>query len=94
MTSLEPYIIYLVPILVIAFFIYLCWYNTSKQKGKRGEKRVHDILMKLSDDYPISSDIIDLVEAMPHNECSSFIPRTNELGTKIVDWLDKMREKV
>ena len=50
--------------------------------------------LKLSDDYPISSDIIDLVEAMPHNECSSFIPRTNELGTKIVDWLDKMREKV
>ena len=59
-----------------------------------GETSSSTKTLKLSDDYPISSDIIDLVEAMPHNECSSFIPRTNELGTKIVDWLDKMREKV
>jgi hypothetical protein len=58
MTSLEPYIIYLVPILVIALFIYLCWGNTSKQKGKRGEKRVHDVLMKLSDEYNVFDDVI------------------------------------
>ena len=30
----------LIIILIVALFIYLAWYNSSRQKGKRGEMRV------------------------------------------------------
>ena len=34
------------------------WYNSPKYKGKEGEKRVHNILMQLPDDYVILDDVV------------------------------------
>ncbi len=51
--------LYLVIIIAsIAFAIYLAWYNSAKQKGKRGEMRVFSILMQLPDEYTIFNDVI------------------------------------
>ena len=38
------FIIPLIFILLIALTIYLAWYNSAKQKGKRGEMHVFSIL--------------------------------------------------
>lgn len=34
------------------------WYNSPKYKGKKGEKRIHNILMQLPDYYVILDDIV------------------------------------
>lgn len=34
------------------------WYNSPKQKGKRGEEKVYKKLLELSDDYHIFNDVI------------------------------------
>ena len=48
----------LIIILIIVLFIYLAWYNSAKQKGKRGEMRVSAILSQLSDEYTILNDLV------------------------------------
>jgi hypothetical protein len=48
----------LIIILVVVLFIYLAWYNSAKQKGKRGEIRVSAILSQLSDEYTILNDLV------------------------------------
>ena len=48
----------LIIILVIALFAYLAWYNSAKQKGKRGEMRVFSILSQLPDEYTILNDLV------------------------------------
>ena len=48
----------LIIILVVALFSYLAWYNSAKQKGKRGEMRVSAILSQLSDEYTILNDLV------------------------------------
>jgi len=48
----------LIIILVVVLFIYLAWYNSAKQKGKRGEMRVSAILSQLSDEYTILNDLV------------------------------------
>lgn len=48
----------LVIILVVVLFIYHAWYNSAKQKGKRGEMRVSEILSQLSDEYTILNDVV------------------------------------
>ena len=48
----------LIIILVVALFIYLAWYNSAKQKGKRGEMRVSAILSQLPDEYTILNDLV------------------------------------
>lgn len=53
-----PLITPLIIILVVALFIYLAWYNSAKQKGKRGEMRVSAILSQLSDEYTILNDLV------------------------------------
>lgn len=45
-------------ILLIALIIYFAWYNSPKQKGKRGEEKVYKILLELPDDYHIFNDVI------------------------------------
>lgn len=45
-------------ILVVVLFIYLAWYNSAKQKGKRGEMRVSAILSQLPDEYAVLNDVI------------------------------------
>ncbi len=48
----------LIFILIIALVIYLAWYNSARQKGKRGEMRVCSILSRLSDEYTILNDLV------------------------------------
>ena len=48
----------LIIILVVTLFIYLAWYNSARQKGKRGEMRVSAILSQLSDEYTVLDDLV------------------------------------
>ena len=48
----------LIIILFAASIIYLAWYNSARQKGKRGEMRVTAILSQLSDEYTILNDMV------------------------------------
>lgn len=52
------FIIPLIFILLIALTIYLAWYNSAKQKGKRGEMHVFSILSQLPDEYTILNDLV------------------------------------
>lgn len=45
-------------ILFIALIVFRVWYNSAKQKGIRGEKKVANILEELSDEYYIINDVI------------------------------------
>lgn len=49
---------FLIIILFIALFFYVSWYNSAGQKGKRGEKRVNEILSQLPQDYHILNDVV------------------------------------
>ena len=53
-----PLITPLIIILVVALFIYLAWYNTARQKGKRGEMRVATILAELPNEYTVLNDMV------------------------------------
>lgn len=48
----------LIIILIVVLFVYLVWYDSAKQKGKRGEMRVSAILSQLSDEYTILNDLV------------------------------------
>lgn len=48
----------LIILLIVVLFVYLAWYNSAKQKGKRGEMRVSAILSQLSDEYTILNDLV------------------------------------
>lgn len=43
---------------IIAITIFGWWYNSPRQKGKRGEMRIHDILMQLPDEYHVMDDVM------------------------------------
>ncbi|MBR1882786.1 MAG: NERD domain-containing protein [Muribaculaceae bacterium] len=45
-------------ILVLGIVIFRLWYNSPKQKGKRGEKKVHNILSHLSEEYHVLDDVV------------------------------------
>ncbi|MCH5307982.1 MAG: NERD domain-containing protein [Prevotella sp.] len=48
-------------VVIVVFFvftIYGCWYNSPKQKGKRGEIWVHEILLQLPEEYHVFSDMV------------------------------------
>lgn len=51
-----PFVIALLAIGTLIVFGW--WYNSPKQKGKRGEERVYKILLELSDEYHIFNDVI------------------------------------
>ena len=46
------------PILFIILLCFLAWYNSAKQKGKRGEKLVSQVLSLLPAEYVILNDVI------------------------------------
>ena len=52
------FILPLIFILFIALTIYLAWYNSAKQKGKRGEMSVYSILSQLPNEYTILNDLV------------------------------------
>ncbi len=43
---------------IISLTIFGWWYNSPQQKGKRGEMRIHDILMQLPDEYYVMDDVM------------------------------------
>ena len=45
-------------LIFVGIFIFLEWYNSPQQIGKRGEEFVHDILTNLSEEYYILDDIV------------------------------------
>ena len=45
-------------IAIVGFSIYGWWYNTPKNKGKRGEEEVFNILLQLPDEYHLMNDVI------------------------------------
>ena len=51
-------LIIIVVVLFVSLSIFLAWYNSPKQKGKRGEAYIHNVLMQLSDEYTIIDDVI------------------------------------
>ena len=44
--------------MLIGYMLFSWWYNSPSRKGKRGERRVHDILMRLPDDHYILDDVV------------------------------------
>jgi len=48
----------LIIILVVALIVYLVWYNSARQKGKRGEKRVSSVLSQLPNEYTVLNDLV------------------------------------
>lgn len=55
---MELFLSILVFVAIIGLVIFGWWYNSPKQKGKRGEQRVHDILSRLPEDYHILDDVV------------------------------------
>ena len=55
MTSL---LFIIVAIVIVGLSILGWWYNSPAYKGKEGEKRVHNILLQLPDDYVILDDVV------------------------------------
>lgn len=45
-------------IVIIAFTVYVKWYNSPTQKGKRGELRIHEILSRLPGEYHVMDDVV------------------------------------
>ena len=45
-------------ILIVSLAIYLAWYNSPSQKGKRGEQYVAKILEQLPSDYIVLNDLV------------------------------------
>ncbi len=56
--TLLPFFYILGFIAFIALVIFRKWYNSPHQKGIRGERRVHDFLMELPDDYHVIDDVV------------------------------------
>ena len=53
-----PFVPLLIIILILFFSIYIVWYNSARQKGKRGEMRVSAILSQLGDEYTVLNDLV------------------------------------
>ena len=51
-------LVIIVVVLFVSLSVYLAWYNSPKQKGKRGAAYIHSVLMQLSDEYTIIDDVI------------------------------------
>lgn len=48
----------LFPFIIIVIFCFLAWYNSPRQKGKRGERHVAQILSLLPEEYVILNDVV------------------------------------
>ncbi|MBQ9561435.1 MAG: NERD domain-containing protein [Prevotella sp.] len=59
MLEISPIILIIIASLfIVGLMVFLWWYNSPQHKGKIGEKRVHDILMQLSDEYNVFDDVV------------------------------------
>ena len=45
-------------ITIVGLIIFGWWYNSPRQKGKRGEKRLHELLLTLPEGYHVFDDVI------------------------------------
>lgn len=48
----------LVVVIAVALFVFSLWYKSPLQKGKRGEKKIADILVQLPEEYLILNDVV------------------------------------
>ena len=55
---MESFLSIFLIVAIISLTIFGWWYNSPKQKGKRGEMRIHDILMQLPDEYHVMDDVM------------------------------------
>ena len=55
---MESVISLLISVAIIGLAIFVWSYNSPRQKGKRGEMRIHDILMQLPDEYHVMDDVM------------------------------------
>lgn len=51
-------VIIFVFVCIISISIFIKWYNSPEQKGKRGEARVRKILSRLPEEYRVMNDIV------------------------------------
>lgn len=49
-------------VLIVGANVFQYWYNSSAQKGKRGESIVHNILAQLPDEYHLLDDVVLLTK--------------------------------
>ncbi len=45
-------------VVIVVLFCFLAWYNSARQKGKRGEKLVSQVLSQLPEEYVILNDVV------------------------------------
>lgn len=43
---------------VVGLIIFGWWYNSPEQKGKRGENRIHELLLTLPEEYQVFDDVV------------------------------------
>ena len=55
---MESFLSIFLIVAIISLTMFGWWYNSPKQKGKRGEMRIHDILMQLPDEYHVMDDVM------------------------------------
>ena len=45
-------------VLIVVFFTFKWWYNSPSQKGKRGEAKIHKVLLRLPSTYRLLEDVV------------------------------------
>ena len=55
---MSSFILILFCIAFVGFIVFSIWYNSPEQKGKRGEMRIHEILLQMPGDYHMMDDIV------------------------------------
>lgn len=55
---MSSFILILFCIAFVGFIVFNVWYNSQEQKGKRGEMRIHEILLQMPEDYHVIDDVV------------------------------------
>ena len=55
---MSSFILIIFFIAFVGLIVFGVWYNSPRQKGKRGEMRIHEILLQMPEDYHVLDDIV------------------------------------
>lgn len=55
---MQSFLSILIFVAIIGIAVFGWWYNSPKQKGKRGEQRTNDFLSHLPDEYHVLNDVV------------------------------------
>ena len=69
-------------VIIIGLFSLGWWHYSPKQKGKRGEQRVNDILSHLPKEYHILCDIVLKTKKAQHKSTTSLLASMASLLSK------------